>query len=377
MEARPLILIDTGIIGGPGRGIIQLATLLASKGAEYLVCTFKYRTPMSQEFVEELGRLKLRSTTIPQSGCCDPTPLWQFLRLARRGGFNIIQSHGYKSHLVAFVVSRALGIPWVAFAHGWTKEDRKVAFYHSLDTFMLRFSEVVIAVSPPLTALFSKMRGRKPTKLVLNAVDGDSLRTHKGSAAIRHRLVGNGATLIVGCFGRLSFEKGQDILIRALVEVFKKVPGFRVVLLGDGPEWYRLRKLSEEVGIGERITFEPHTPYIRDYYEALDLLVVPSRSEGLPNVILEAMWFGVPVIATDVGAVREIVTDGETGWLVPPGDEGALARGLVEALSDREKRSRFSTAGRRLSLEKFSPINRGEKIIDVYRELLKGRGCPT
>lgn len=371
MNPRPLILIDTGIIGGPGRGIVQLATFLAKTDVDYLICTFSYRTPKSQEFAQELTRLNLNAATIAQGSVWDPTPLWQFLRLGRQGRYNVIQSHGYKSHLVALIVSRILGVPWIAFAHGWTRENRKVALYHSLDTWMLRFAESVIAVSPPLWAHFAELRGRdRQTILLLNAVERGGLLGRDGGAAIRRRYVKNESQFLVGCFGRLSSEKGQDVLLRAVAIVVERNHDVVVLLLGDGPELQALQKLSSKLGISERVFFHPHTSAIRDYYEAIDMLIVPSRSEGLPNVVLEAMCFDVPVIATDVGAVSEVITDGETGWIVPPEDEEALARVVVAVLSDRETRSGVSKAGSRMVGERFSPTTRSQRILDVYHQLL-------
>lgn len=370
MDPRPLILIDTGIIGGPGRGIIQLVTFLVSRGADYFICSFAYRKPMSQEFVEELRHRNLKAGTISQRLLFDPTPLWQFFRLVKHGRYNIIQSHGYKSHFIALVVSRLLRIPWVAFAHGWTSETRKVALYHSLDTWMLRFAEVVIAVSPPLVAHFSKVRGHhRPTRLILNAVDRESLRGKIGGSAIRERYSHNSSRILIGCFGRLSFEKGQDVLLRAMVEVVNGNHDVLVLFLGDGPEQEALQSLSRELGLAEKVLFHQHTSAMRDYYEAIDILVVPSRSEGLPNVLLEALCFGIPVIATDVGAVREVITDGKTGWIVPAGDTRALGSTIAAVISNKGARDRVSKAGRRLVDEKFSPTTRGQLILDVYRTL--------
>lgn len=365
------MLIDTGIIGGPGRGIIQLATFLASRGLEYAICTIEYRKPMRREFVHELAERGLRAATITQRVPWDPSPLWQFARLVKRGRYNIIQSHGYKSHFIACMVSRALGIPWVAFAHGWTQEDRKVALYHSLDTWMLRCAELVVAVSPALRAFLSSLRGDRPTELVLNAVNPDALTGDAGGAIIRDRCTKGDVQFLIGCFGRLSFEKGQDVLLRSVKRVVQSIPAVTVLLLGDGPDLASLQKLSDELGIRDRVIFQPHSCGMRDYYEAIDLLVLPSRSEGLPNVVLEALCCGVPVIATNVGAVCEVITRGETGWVVPVEDVEALGDAIVEALSDQNARDKMSRTGKLVMAEKFSPITRGEKILDLYRTLLK------
>jgi len=374
MSPAPLILIDTGIIGGPGRGIVQLGRFLESKSIRYLICNFKYPRPKSREFEEELQRQGLRAATVSQRFVFDSAPILQFYRLAREGRYNILQSHGYKSHVVALVVSRITGLPWLAFTHGWTREDRKVAIYHALDKWMLRIADSVIAVSPPLFNLFREVRGeRRQTHLIFNAADTSTLPGKYGGEAVRRRLLAPGREVLVGCFGRLSFEKGVDILLRSISLIRRGFPQVSFLILGDGPEREALGSLATELGLGDSVTFEPHALAMRDYYEAIDLLVLPSRSEGLPNVVLEALSFGVRVVGTDVGAVREVITDRQNGWVAPSGDPRALARVMDTALSWMMTQGREPVAKRELLGATFTPEYRSLRIMGVYQNLLEGR----
>jgi len=374
MSPAPLILIDTGIIGGPGRGIVQLGRFLESKSIRYLICNFKYPRPKSREFEEELQRQGLRAATVSQRFVFDSAPILQFYRLAREGRYNILQSHGYKSHVVALVVSRITGLPWLAFTHGWTREDRKVAIYHALDKWMLRIADSVIAVSPPLFNLFREVRGeRRQTHLIFNAADTSTLPGKYGGEAVRRRLLAPGREVLVGCFGRLSFEKGVDILLRSISLIRRGFPQVSFLILGDGPEREALGSLATELGLGDSVTFEPHALAMRDYYEAIDLLVLPSRSEGLPNVVLEALSFGVRVVGTDVGAVREVITDRQNGWVAPSGDPRALARVMDTALSWMMTQGREPVAKRELLGAAFTPEYRSLRIMGVYKNLLEGR----
>ena len=374
MSPAPLILIDTGIIGGPGRGIVQLGRFLESKSIRYLICNFKYPRPKSREFEEELQRQGLRAATVSQRFVFDSAPILQFYRLAREGRYNILQSHGYKSHVVALVVSRITGLPWLAFTHGWTREDRKVAIYHALDKWMLRIADSVIAVSPPLFNLFREVRGeRRQTHLIFNAADTSTLPGKYGGEAVRRRLLAPGREVLVGCFGRLSFEKGVDILLRSISLIRRGFPQVSFLILGDGPEREALGSLATELGLGDSVTFEPHALAMRDYYEAIDLLVLPSRSEGLPNVVLEALSFGVRVVGTDVGAVREVITDRQNGWVAPSGDPRALARVMDTALSWMMTQGREPVAKRELLGATFTPEYRSLRIMGVYKNLLEGR----
>jgi glycosyltransferase involved in cell wall biosynthesis len=372
MTPRPLILIDTSIIGGPGRGIIQLAGYLKERDLDCVICSFSYQTGKSHEFQDELERLGLCSAKIAQASVFDPRPIYDFLRLARRGRFNIIQSHGYKSHFVALVVTRILHLPWIAFAHGWTSEDRKVAVYHALDKCMLRVAESVVAVSPQLHQFFSEVRGpARRTLEIQNAVDPNLIRGSEGGAIIRKRFCSESGAVFLGCFGRLSYEKGHDLLLDALPIVLRKHPNIFLLCLGDGPQREVLQKQCERLGLSAKVHFQPHTSAIRDYYEAIDLLVVPSRSEGLPNVVLEALALGVPVVSTDVGAISGVLSDGETGWIVQSGSVDGLADALLDVLASECERKARARAGMAFVKKSFGPNARAEKIVSEYVAVLK------
>ena len=237
---------------------------------------------------------------------------------------------------------------------------------------MLRFADTVVAVSPPLCTLFRELRGKnRQTKLIFNAVDPLGLLGEVGGETLRKRLLKREVGLLVGCFGRLSHEKGQDILLRAIPSVIETFPTASFLLLGDGPAKKALVELATELGIRERVLFQPHASAMRDYYEAIDLLVLPSRSEGLPNVILEALSFGVEVVATDVGAVGEVIRGRTSSWLVPSGDVTALAAGIMEGLSERARQDTETAVGGGGLDEKFTPEYRGQQIVALYKDVLR------
>lgn len=371
MSPNPIILIDTGIVGGPGRGLFQLTKYLASKSLDYLLVTFKYSKPVSTEFVEEATKLGLKNVSLKQFFSFDPLVILNALRLIKQGKHNIIQSHGYKTHLIAFFLAKITGLPWIGFVHGWTNENRKVEFYHKLDRFFLRFADIVVTVSPSLHKIFSTIRGpERKTFLILNAVDNQSISGRGEMQLVRERCNCSPDEILLGCFGRLSFEKGQDRLVRAAAEIKLKYPRTKFLFLGNGPELDSLKNLSIELGVDDIVFFHPHSNAMRDYYEAIDLLVLPSRSEGLPNVVLEAMSFAVPVVATDVGAVPEVLTDSVNGWIVESSDGLSLVAPILHALSDSNLRQRIGKAGLDSLHEKFCPEARARKILELYSDAI-------
>jgi len=171
--------------------------------------------------------------------------------------------------------------------------------------------------------------------------------------------------LAVGSIGRLDSQKGYDVLLRSLAAS----DGVGCVIVGDGPERERLERLAASLGIAQRVAFEGWQSDARDFLTTFDVFVLPSRFEGFPLVLLEAMLAGLPVVATDVGSVAEAVQDGETGLLVPPDDVQALNEALHTLLDDPDLRRKLGDAGRARALE-FSPARMAREFEALYAEVL-------
>ena len=176
----------------------------------------------------------------------------------------------------------------------------------------------------------------------------------------------SGDRLVVGSVGRLDRQKGFDVLLRALIDV----PEPRLVLVGDGDERGSLESLTADLGLSDRVHFAGWSDDPRRALTSFDIFVLPSRFEGFPLAIVEAMLARLPVVATDVGSVREAVADGETGLLIPPEDPKALAIALRALLNDAERRADFGARGRERALV-FSPAAMARAYERVYQEILR------
>ncbi len=171
-------------------------------------------------------------------------------------------------------------------------------------------------------------------------LEPESIRTiHNGIAEVDSEPIPRPAPgpLIVAV-GRLSRQKGFDVLFHALAEL----PGVSLLLVGDGPRRHDLERMRDELGLGERVRMIGWVDDARPYLKSADVLALPSRWESFPLVILEAMFAGLPVVATSVGSVDEAVVDGETGLVIPPDDVGALIDALRRLLTDSELQPRWA-----------------------------------
>lgn len=151
---------------------------------------------------------------------------------------------------------------------------------------------------------------------------------------------------VVGMVGRLVYLKGFDLLIRSAPALRASVPGVKIVLIGEGPEEYALRRLAEKEGVSDIVVFAGYRSDARRLVQAFDLLVAPSRDEGVSLSIMEAMACGKPVVAAKVGGIPDIMIDGVTGILIPSDDVPALSGALVRLLTDAKEAEEMGRAGR-------------------------------
>ncbi|HEV7943976.1 MAG TPA: glycosyltransferase family 4 protein [Solirubrobacteraceae bacterium] len=175
-----------------------------------------------------------------------------------------------------------------------------------------------------------------------------------------------GGGRVIGSLGRITEQKGYDLLVRALPQL----PGATLVLVGDGPQRGSLQELAADLGVGGRLIVTGWKPDARAYLPTFDIFALPSRWEGMPLGILEAMHAGLPVLASDVGSVAEAVREGVTGYVVPAEDHWLLCARLGALLSDAELRQRMGAAGRTLARELYTDIAMARRYEAVYESML-------
>ena len=274
-----------------------------------------------------------------------------------------VHTHGYRADVQAGAVARHLGIPTVATVHGFTGGDWKNRLYECLQLRALRRSNAVVAVSRPLT-LRLRAAGISADRLHLlqNAWGGRGTGLSREQA---RRALGLGhGSVVVGWVGRLSLEKGADVLLDALRLAD---PSLVACMIGDGPQRPALTARARELGIEQRVRWCGALPEAGRLFSAFDVFALSSRTEGTPMVLFEAMDAGIPVVATAVGGVPDVVA-ADNAWLVPAGDAPSLARALDEVLRDpREAERRVAAAGRQLA-ERFGL----EPWLDAYERIYRG-----
>ena len=367
---KVLIFIDTAIIGGPGRGLMQLWRFHDRSRFQLEFVTFKVAGRGSSEFIDTFRALGAPVTVIEQAGVLDFGFFKKGLLLLDSDKNCLLQSHNYKSHLLAAFLKWRRGLPWIAFTHGWTAENFKVKLYHALDRVLLPFANHIIAVSPPLkTAVSAWVDEPQSVSLIENAIDRDCIAGSSApSGSFRTAQGVQPDHFLIACIGRLSFEKGQRELLRAWkIIVSQRESGkLRLALIGDGPDRKELETMVSELGIRDSVMFAGYQAGMADIYRSINALVIPSLSEGLPNVMLEAMSFSIPVVATTVGAIPSVIEHGTDGLLVPPADPNMLSDAILQLFRDPVAAQRMTEKAYKKIEERFDPKARVASIERIY-----------
>ncbi|HEY0971418.1 MAG TPA: glycosyltransferase [Gemmatimonadales bacterium] len=355
-------LIDTTIVSGPGRQLAALAAELRRSDVEMRVALLQRTGRPRPPYADYLAAAGITHAVLPDQGPLDVGVVGRLRELLGEWAPDVIQTHSYRMTFVAAALrARGVRTPWVGFFHGATAEDRKVRLYHWLDRRALGRADAVVVMSRAHAEEFAR-HGRR-VHVVHNAVIPLPRPADAGALQLP---VAGGAPLL-GVVGRLSHEKGVDVFLDACARLAARGVEFEAVVAGDGPERGALLARRDGLGLADRVHFPGVVTDVCSLYERLDLLVIPSRSEGLPNVLLEALSADTPVVSTEVGAVPEVITDPAAGLLVPPGDAEALADAIVAALPLRADAA--AREARATTVERFSLATRADAMRRIYDSL--------
>ncbi len=277
----------------------------------------------------------------------------------------LVHTHLVHADAYGGLGARLLGIPSVSTRHN---DDRYLLGpFRYVDRALARPARRLIAISDAVR-LFLERAGHDPAKLVTIRYGLDTLPSARSDPTPAEAGIPADVPLALAV-GRLIAQKDHATLLRAFERVRLAVPQAQLAILGSGPLESETRALARELGLENAVTLPGRTD-IRDWLERADVFVHSSRWEGFGIVLLEAMLAGLPVVATRVSAVPEVVADGETGVLVEAGDAGALATALEALLGDRERARAFGAAGTRRAREEFSVARMAERTQAVYDEAL-------
>jgi glycosyltransferase involved in cell wall biosynthesis len=300
-------------------------------------------------------------------------------RRLRGQSFDIVHSFLYRANILARFVAPRCGTPKVVNSIRITP-DEETPMMRFLDRRTLNRVDRVCVLSEILSRDLQERLAFSPRRIIVipNSIDVavcDSALTTEGDRA-RAKLGLSPADLVVVSVGRLHRQKGFDCLLDAFRPFALEHPRGKLVIAGEGPQRQELEKKSEELRIPDRVLFTGLVPSPWPILAAADIFVLPSLYEGMPNALLEAMAAALPVVATPVGAVPEMITDGEEGLLVPPDDPEALTAALERLAWSPDLRRELGRRARERVERFYAPERTMEKLEALYESLLGEEGGP-
>lgn len=329
-------------------------------------------TKPKNEFVIAAEKLDLEIEIISERRRFDPKVLAALGSAVTAQDPDIVVTHSVKSHFLLWRSGVGRHFPWVAFHHGYTTTDLKMRLYNQLDKWSLPHADRLVTVCIAFAEELAVKTGIPVEKIAVqhNSIRPQPVISEAEAAALRTRLGFADDVRVILAVGRLSHEKAH----RDLLDAFRRlrVDGvgrdLKLVIVGDGPERTRLQAQAASLEIASDVKFMGQQSDVHAYYGIADLLVLPSHSEGSPNVLLEAMAAQIPIVATAVGGVPEIVQNEETALLVMPNAPDQIACAVSAMLSDDALARRLVRNAGAAVATRHTPAHYVESLIRVYQE---------
>lgn len=360
-------------------GLIRTFIILAKRRNElhfdFKVCVF--RDPRST-FAEQFRAL---GGTLDSLGIVwedNPLIIWKLYRYLKKERPDVVHTFILKPNLYGRIAALLAGVPVIISNELTHKNQAPTALrrfrdrlLHPLNGYLNRFTDHIICRSEPMRREWEKPILKDRMSVIPAPFDLDLLKTHSGPRSRESRLTKG--PWVVGIVARLTEEKRHCDLFQAFAEVVRTFNDAKLLIVGDGEKRKELEALTKEKGLLDKVEFAGFQEDVLPYLERMDLFVLPSRTEGTPLTIFEAMARELPIVATNVGGIPDIVQHNETGLVVEPGRPSELARAISRMLSNPEKMRAMGRKARERVLRDFHPDNFIRKHEALYESSLRNR----
>ncbi len=365
-----LIALATDILGGPGKGLEQFLRYGALEACNPLVIDYIINNDESEtDFVRTIKDTGVPMAKLFQNNPFDLAMVDQAIELIQKNNIQVLQSHGYKSHMLCYLLHRKTKLPWISVVEGWTSENFKIHCYNALEHMLIHGATEIVAVSESLRSRLLPF-AKKRCLVIPNAIAPENLQVTITKEEMKKKLNISDDTLIIGTLGRLSPEKNLTLFLKAFAEIVKQHPNLHALIVGDGQEREALKTSAKDLNIENKCSFIGHITDVANYYNLLDIQVMPSLTEGMPYSALEGMCMEIPLVASDAGGIPEVVKHGVTGLLFPSENLSAFVESLLTLVQSKQTRLKLGQAGKERIEQHFTPQVRTQQFIDLYDKVL-------
>jgi glycosyltransferase involved in cell wall biosynthesis len=362
-----LQLISSGGYYGAENMLLNLIRASDPAVSQNLLAVFHNHHQPNLDLYHRAVARGINTKLIDCEGKADWRSIREIRRLVREQGIDIVHTHGYKADLYGYLAARREDKPLVATCHNWLAGGSALAAYNFLDRLVLKRFDAVGAVSPAIAErLLSLGVPQERITVIPNGIVVEAFKAAPMAEPRREQ--------VLGIVGRLDLQKGFEYLLRSFATLRHSFPGLRLLIVGEGPDRDKIEQMIDHHSLNSVVTLTGQQTDMPGVYNSIDIFVLPSLNEGLPMTLLEAMAASRPVIATRVGAVPKVITDGVTGLLVEPADEAGLTNAISKLLSAPDLCRALAEKARMQVGEHYTAPAMAQKYCALYAKVMTQRG---
>jgi len=372
-----LHILQNSNIGGVQQQLLSILKAYDRDLMNPTVCCFKAKGEIGRR-MEESG-VEVVDFHVERHYRFSPGIIRRLYTVMKERDIHVVRAHKYSASLYGRIAAKLAGVPVVITSvHGNYRKDlrleRKIA-----NKLLSRVTDRIVAMSESIRADIIKYDGIDPEKVLVirNGVDTVVFSPQATAGDIREGLALKDNDTVIGFVGRLVPAKGLQHLIAAFESVRKETGQVKLLIAGSGQLMDPLKAMARDKGLSNDIIFLGERTDIPQLLGVMDIFVMPSIAEGLPNALLEAMAAARPVVVTSAGGMGEIIQDGVNGLVVPVGNEAALSEGLGKLVKNRSLAEALGTAARQGIENKYSIRATARAWEDLYISLLRTKGVPV
>jgi glycosyltransferase involved in cell wall biosynthesis len=372
MTVKILQLISSGGYYGAENMLLNLCASQEQSGCQNSLLIFYNVHVPNVEFYERARRRGISVRMVHCNGRADWRAVRQIEEYIQEDAVDLVHTHGYKADLYGYLAAWRCHKPVVATCHNWVGGTAALGIYNHLDRMVLKKFDALAAVSD--TVAHRLLAFGVPTEKIQTIANGIDVPAFEHAEPLP--LLKAEDDTVVGIVARLDLQKGFEYLLQAARELCKTFHALKIIIVGEGPDRNAIEEMIRQYGLQSNVILAGQQSNMPGVYAAMDIFVLPSLNEGLPMTVLEAMAASKPVIATRVGAIPSVITDGENGLLVAPKDAESLRNAIASLLDDPERRRRMGDQAHAWVSQNHTSEAMALKYREMYEEVL-GKPAPS
>lgn len=370
---KVLHLRASNFYGGPERQLHFHAKYSLHTDIEVTVSSFLEHSQVP-EFITKISQDGINTTTFDVTSAYDKKAVSLLKDYIQSNNIEILCTHDYRTHFYGWFASKNLPTKWIAFSRGMTKENFKIKVFTFFEKFVIAKADHLIAVShSQKQKLMTQNINPDKITTIHNAIDINLVDTIT-PLSLKKKFFFPEDSFVIISGGRFSTEKGQLYFVKSAETALTKNDKLRFVLFGDGPDLEKVKEYINSNRLGEFIRCPGFETELLRYLKDADMLVNPSLSEGLPNIVLEAMASEVPVVATRVGGLPEIIVHDKNGYLVESQNISELTEAIIALASNIHTRDRFKINARQTIIDSFNFKSQNKHLHEIYKRITSSNG---